>query len=249
MNGSKVASEAASTKEETVASPSAAKTPIQDSPIDTTTDQAARLFCDVGIKSDMGSEVVQVVIGPEKKVFTIHKNLLMATGGAFVNSLELETHSKGRRITLSKESPEVFKHFVDMIYTRQVPAVLKTMNDDSKALRLQSLCRLYVMVELLELESTIRNQILDKIQDGFLLSNRLPEIPLIISIYRNTSEKSLLRKFVVACLVYQMRTKPEECIEIITKLFKASNDFINDFLKVCLSYVPCQDPRQVKIYY
>ncbi|SZE99294.1 unnamed protein product [Blumeria hordei] len=239
MNGSKIASEAASTKEETVSSPSAVKTPIQDSPVDTTTDQAARLFCD-----DMGSEVVQVVIGPEKKVFTIHKNLLLATGGAFVKSLELETHTKGRRVTLSKESPEVFKHFVDMIYTRQVPAVLKTMNEDSKALRLQSLCRLYVMVEILELEPTIRNQIFDKIQDGFLLSNRFPEISLIISIYRNTSEESLLRKFVVACLVYQMRTKPEECIEIITKLFKANNNFINDFLKVCLSYVPCQDPRQ-----
>ncbi|TQS38817.1 hypothetical protein Golomagni_00669 [Golovinomyces magnicellulatus] len=203
-------------------------------------DQSRELM--VLFSSDMGFEVVQILVGPEKKLFTIHRDLLLATGDAFVKAFDPKKNTKGR-ITMSSKSPDIFKLFVDMIYTRQVPAVTSFMTDVAKDLRVRNLCQLYVFTEELDLLPIIRNQIFDRIQDGFLLLDKLPEIPLISSIYRNTSAASQLRKFIAACLVHKVRSNLNFEMDTIAELFKSNEDIVKDFLAMVHYFVPGQDPR------
>ncbi|KAI6246204.1 hypothetical protein HI914_05853 [Erysiphe necator] len=193
------------------------------------------------ISDDMGSEVVQLLVGADKKLFTIHRDLLLATGDAFVKAFDPKKNTKGR-ITMSSKNPDVLKLFIDFIYTRHVPGITTSMSENSKIFRIRNLCQLYVFAEELDLQTVIRNQILDQIQDGFLLLDRFPDASLILSIYRNTSIMSQLRKFVAACLIYQVRSLKIE-IEAITELFKSNEDVIKDFLAMVHDFVPGQDPR------
>ncbi|RKF61247.1 putative btb poz domain containing protein [Erysiphe neolycopersici] len=194
------------------------------------------------ISDDMGIDVVQILVGAEKKVFTIHKDLLLATGDAFVKAFDPKKNTKGR-ITMSHKSPEVVKLFIEFIYTRHVPAVTSLMSESSKSIRIRNLCQLYVFAEELDLQPIIRNQIFDKIQDGFLLIGKLPDASLISSIYRNTPVASHLRKFVAACLVYQVRSSINFEMDFIIELFKTNEDIMKDFLAMVHYFIPDQDPR------
>ncbi|POS86212.1 hypothetical protein EPUL_001948 [Erysiphe pulchra] len=201
------------------------------------TSQDDRLICD-----DMGSDIVQILVGREKRLFTIHKDLLLATGDAFVKAFDPKKNTKGR-ITMSSKSPDVVKLFIDFIYTRNVPAVTSIMSESSKFRRIRNLCQLFVFTEELDLLPIIRNQIFDKIQDGFLLLGKLPDTSLISSIYRNTSVTSHLRKFVAACLVYQVRNCINFEMDAIVDLFKSNEDIVKDFLTMVHYFIPDQDPR------
>lgn len=208
--------------------------------------QLIHLHCEslinCAFSSDMGSDVVQLLVGTEKVLFTIHRNLLLATGDAFVKAFDPKKNTKAR-ITMSSKSPEVIKLFVDFIYTRHVPAVTSLMSESSKFMRIRNLCQLYVFSEELDLQPIIRNQIFEKIQDGFLLLGKLPDTSLISSIYRNTSVASRLRRFVATCLVYQVRSCNNFEMDAIIELFKSDEDIIKDFLAMVHHFTPDQDPR------
>lgn len=183
-----------------------------------------------------------MLVGAEKKVFTVHRNLLVATGDSFLHAFDPKKNPKGR-ITMSTKSADVFKLFVDMIYTRQVPAFTSTMSEESRTLRLKGLCELYVYAEELELKSVIKNQIFDRIQDGFYFLDKLPEVSLISLIYRNAPASSQLRKFMAACLVYQVRKDLDFEMDTFVELFKSNEEIIKDFLAMVHYFVPGQDPR------
>ncbi|KAI1004314.1 hypothetical protein K3495_g3899 [Podosphaera aphanis] len=228
-------------KKESSASHSRAASSVTNLPLHSSTphstSQADRLISD-----DMGTEILQVVVGPEKTVFSVHKDLLLPTGPAFIKAFDPDINHK-KRITMTKEDPETFKLFVELLYTRQVPAVAPAMSEEGKAHRLVGLCKLYVFAEAMKVLPTMQNQIFDKVQDGFLLLDELPNASLISSVYCHTRPSSKFRKFIAACLVFQVRNTPNLDGDMMIQIFKLDPQIMKDFLRTVHLFVPGQDPR------
>jgi hypothetical protein len=111
-------------------------------------------------------------------MFNIHKNLIRRTSAYFFDMYKTEPPA-GRRFALNDEDPQVFKLFVEFLYTQRVPAVSTTMSDGARALRTKQLCQLYAFADRFQVQFEIRNRIMDKIQDGFAVLDKFPEPGLV----------------------------------------------------------------------
>lgn len=69
----------------------------------------------------MGSEVITLLIGeqPHAVPYTVHKNLLRDCGGIFKEMCD--NTAPGATVALKTENPEVFKLFIDYIYSDKAP--------------------------------------------------------------------------------------------------------------------------------
>ena len=97
--------------------------------------------------------------------------------------------------------------------------------------RLRDLCQLFVFAEKFYLAHKFTNQVLDAIQDGFLLSGRLPDIGLIRAVYKHAYDYSKLRKFFSHCIVFGVRSDEFNCYDNIGLLLKENGEIITDFSK------------------
>ncbi|CAL3961982.1 unnamed protein product [Diplocarpon coronariae] len=190
----------------------------------------------------MGSEVLTVIIGDEssKHYFTLHKNLLAECGGMFLDMCN-ET-SSGQAVAFEAEK-DAFKLFVDYLYSDSIPAVPFDATATVKAHKLLSLIKLYVFAETSDLDSKIRDKIMDNIQDGFYMVREFPKGDLINNVYKNSGENSKLRKFCAASLVYNVHDP--SCVQdkSIAGLLTGNEALMADFLEAVRTYAHRQDPR------
>lgn len=193
--------------------------------------------------SDMGYETVNIYIGDPSKKFTIHKNLLCATGTVFDKMYNSELFKSGCKVVMNTEDPAAFKLFVDYLYSRRVPGATTSMSIAAQSLRVKQLCQLYAYADKLEMNYEIRNKIMDKIQDGFTLINVTPEPGLLGAIYSHTSASSQLRKFCAASLVYNIHRTSYVSDGSLAKFLTTNAEMMEDFLEAVRNVAPDQDPR------
>lgn len=130
----------------------------------------------------MGSEVIAIVVGEKDTIFNIHKNLIRATSAFFYDMFRVDP-TPGLRFALKEIDVAVFKLFIEFLYTKRVPAVSPSMTPQSQALRTKQLCQLYAFADQFHLNFEIRNKIMDRIQDGFLVMDKFPEPGLVRGMY------------------------------------------------------------------
>ncbi len=191
----------------------------------------------------MGSEVVELYVGGEGQevLYTVHKGLLGQSGGAFHN-IASGRLAPTQRVVLN-EHPAVFKLFVEVLYSRRVPEVLTSAVTFDNSERLRNLCRLYAMVDRYQVKQGLRNMVMDKVQDGFLRLDRLPEPPLVKAIYSHTTAGSQLRKFCAASLVFSLRSLDYVDNGSLKKLIMTDEEVMEDFLEAVRKFSDNQDPR------
>lgn len=178
----------------------------------------------------MGSEVVRIFVGESKVEFTVHKQLLLTAGRIFSDMFP-PGRKPSERVTLGREDPEVFKLFIEYLYTKNVPQVLAGMTSQASSKRLRDLCQLYAFADKFQLEIRFCNRIMDAIQDGYLSLDKLPGIDLIKEIYLNTPVTSKLRQFGIASLLYSMSSSREDLHADVVAVFIAANgDALLDFV-------------------
>lgn len=177
----------------------------------------------------MGSEIVRIYVGLGKAEFAIHKQLLLDAGPIFADMFP-PSRKPTDRVILGKEDPQVFKLFVEYLYTKAVPRVQGVMNAQYNDQRLQYLCKLYAFCDKFQVEAQIRNKVIDAIQDGFLLMCTLPDIQLIKSIYQHTMAGSKLRNFCVACLFYSIFTQENVNLQTVTRFLSDTKEALHEFV-------------------
>lgn len=76
----------------------------------------------------------------------------------------------------------------------------------------------------------LTNQILDSIQNGFLLTGELPNIGLIRGVYKHSQEGSKLRQFIAHCVVYGVRSDDSHYYDNLGFL-QENGELLTDFGK------------------
>lgn len=191
----------------------------------------------------MGSEIITFLVGPTKQAFSVHKNLLIGTGNYFRDFLST-SHKDGQPILMSGENPSSFKLFIEYLYTKNIPGVLKNALKTQQAVRLRELCQLYTFSDRYQLKNHIRNKIMDSIQDGFRFMDKFPEAGLVTAIYANTSAGSKLRDMCIYGLIYSLRSAEYVDDGSLAKILADHDAIMADFLiAVRTLEVPDRDPR------
>jgi len=140
------------------------------------------------------------------ETFNVHKQLLYDNSSLFAEFFR--EMGPNQLITLKGENPNSFKLFITYLYSEQVPGVPVNANVIAQATRLKDLCQLYTMGEKYTFTPKFLNKVIDRIQDGFAITRKVPEPPLIQNIYKHTKNKaSKLREFCVACVLFYLRSK------------------------------------------
>jgi hypothetical protein len=192
----------------------------------------------------MGSEIVTLHVGPKRQHFSVHKNLLAGTCNFFRECLSGDELPTGKPIMLEAECPSIFKLFIEFLYTKAIPRVQGNVDRLSQSQRLRDLCQLYAFTDKYHLENRIKNSVIDAIQDGFLIMNKLPESGLVTAIYGNTQAGSKLRLFSICGLIHNLQSDEYTDDGSLTSMLQAKGEILIDFLNVVRGrQVQDGDPR------
>ncbi|TGO25775.1 hypothetical protein BPAE_0073g00410 [Botrytis paeoniae] len=70
----------------------------------------------------LGDELVQIFVGPERKTFSVHKNLIRRSGDFFKVVFQDNGFKEGaeNKMDLPEDKPYIFQGFFNWMYTAQV---------------------------------------------------------------------------------------------------------------------------------
>ena len=141
---------------------------------------------------DAFDSIVQIVIGPEEKVFNFHKKLLCDTSTYFSAALTGNfKEGQDQKIDMIEEDVEVFRHFHYWVYTGLVIPGLREPRDIAWSV----LASLYIFAEARGIPK-LQNTAMDLLIRKQVLVNATPRQE-IHRLYEYTSEKSPVRKWLV----------------------------------------------------
>ncbi|KAF7959142.1 hypothetical protein EAE96_002658 [Botrytis aclada] len=207
-----------------------------------------KLEPDVLLTDTMGMETIMLKVGPSDDihgtmVFSIHKNLLIASSRRFAKMLSTTGPlERNQMYSIHDTSPAIFKYFNEYLYTRRVPVISRRMSKVEQGTRILQLCQLYVFAEIFEMDNTFLNKIIDTIQDGLAVSSTLLTFNLVRNILEHTKPESPLRKFCVANALYSAMV-PGLDTTGFQWLIKNSDEFLAEFMKMLVKLTKATDPR------
>ncbi|KAF5876315.1 putative btb poz domain containing protein [Botrytis fragariae] len=75
-----------------------------------------------GRLDELGDELVHIFVGPERKKFSVHKNLIRRSGDFFKAAFQDNGFKEGaeNKMDLPEDKPYIFQKFVTWMYTAQV---------------------------------------------------------------------------------------------------------------------------------
>ncbi|KAF7956635.1 hypothetical protein EAE96_003969 [Botrytis aclada] len=147
----------------------------------------------------MGLEIVDIHVGPQKKLFQVHRGILcdkvpyfqkMFSSG-FVEGLE-------GKAFFPEDDPTCFDSFMGWIYlgtlrVLKASTAIEKVQYDLNLLSLYSFANKLCLPELMDL-------VLDTYKNTYQKSNRFPRISLVSDVYQMTPKGSPLRKFMSHCM-------------------------------------------------
>ncbi|KAF7929324.1 uncharacterized protein EAE98_005243 [Botrytis deweyae] len=207
-----------------------------------------KLEPDVLFTDTMGMETIMLKVGPSddihgNMVFSIHKNLLIASSRRFAKMLRAGGPlDRNQMYSIHDTSPAIFKYFNEYLYTRRIPVVSHRMSKAEQGTRILELCQLYVFAEMFEMDNTFLNKIIDTIQDGLAVSSTLLTFSLVRNILEHSQPESPLRKFCAANALYSAMV-PGLDTTGFQWLIKNSDEFFAEFMKMLVKLTKGTDPR------
>jgi hypothetical protein len=137
----------------------------------------------------------------------------------------------------------MFRLFSNYVYTEKLATVNANMGPVVKSSRLVALCKLFAFAETLYMSNEFTNQIMDALQDDFLLAGMLPELGLMKAVYKAAIPESKLRTFCSHALIFGVRAGTFECYENVAEFLQENGDVFKDYNVAIKDFTPGQDPR------
>ncbi|KAF7944762.1 uncharacterized protein EAE97_005395 [Botrytis byssoidea] len=147
----------------------------------------------------MGLEIVEIYVGPQKKLFRVHRGILcdkvpylrkMFSSG-FVEGL-------GGEAFFPEDDPKCFDSFMGWIYF----GTLRVLNASTALEKVEydlNLLSLYSFADKLCL-SDLMDLVLDIYKNTYKKSDRFPRVSLVSDVYKMTPADSPLRNFMCRCM-------------------------------------------------
>jgi len=201
----------------------------------------------------LGNEVVTLVVGAEKKVFTVHKKLLCDRSAFFSKGFngQFKEAAEGR-MELPNDTSAAFECFLTWLYwdkTPPLPARLSSAAcdgnlafpisptaEDIRSFVMTMLYPAYVLAEKFCLHD-MQNRFMNAIQDVHAQVCTLPDAKEIQFIYENTQENSKLRLYCATAVAYSLaRCADLGQVKDFANLCATIPDFALDLLQVCIFF-------------
>ncbi|TEY74759.1 hypothetical protein BOTCAL_0070g00260 [Botryotinia calthae] len=197
----------------------------------------------------MGLEIVDIHVGPQKKLFRIHRGILcdkvpyfqkMFSSG-FVEGLE-------GKAFFPEYDPKCFDFFMGWIYFGTLRVIdISTATGVSKAEYDMNLLSLYSFADKLCLPE-LMDLVLDTYKHTYGEANRFPRVGLVSDTYQMTPVDSPIRKFMCHCMYFIFFKYDDEDIrnfwttEDLALAMSLHQDLTIDFLNLMRSHSPGIDP-------
>ncbi|KEQ69509.1 hypothetical protein M436DRAFT_67171 [Aureobasidium namibiae CBS 147.97] len=186
--------------------------------------------------------VVTAIVGPDKKEFTVHRDLLVFYSDYFraaFNGSFIEATNK--KIDLLDVNQEVFEHFITWLYTRKIAS------DDDQYLGWDDLVNLWVFGDQFQVPM-LQNCVMDEL---FAKGNR-SKLGLRLSAtkpaYEKTAHGSPLRKAIIELLVYRSELANADFSELFT--FEILQDIMRETIIARKNKVACATaPKRDKCFF
>lgn len=144
--------------------------------------------------------MVDILVGPNKKPYRVHKDLLCAKipyfNAMFNGGFQEATKQAA---TLPEDNPEVFDLLLEWVYTGRLSPVSST--NDAPVRDWRVLLELYLLAEKIVLPK-LMDCTMSTIVASYEQSRNLPSNDRIERVYQESPPQSLLRKFMVRALHY-----------------------------------------------
>ncbi|MCJ1379094.1 hypothetical protein MMC17_002194 [Xylographa soralifera] len=191
---------------------------LPDTKEETTMDQPIK-------RRKLFTDVATLVVGPEKQVFKMHKELLCSVSPYFKAALEGDfKEAQEQKIELAEDDPETIEYFQLWLYMQSILDKEETVS----SINWGALIKLYLLGET-RLITTLQNQVIDlmirKMYDGKkLLGHKLK-----YEVFDKTSPGSPLRKL-IAEVSAQIGVLPEWKWSFVDGGEVAQRDFLKDLV-------------------
>jgi len=174
----------------------------------------------------LGSELVKIYVGPQRKEFTIHKELICSTfefcRAVFQGEFK---EAKEGVIYLPEDGPGGFSLFVIWVFRSTLPT-LKIRNK----CHVDDLYDLYFLAQKVMLPE-LCDRAIDRIQDLSLELDLLPDKDRVLKIYEKTPPVLGLRHFGISCITFKfLNQQVQDNIETIN----LSRDFFRESREICM---------------
>lgn len=134
---------------------------------------------------------IKVLIGPGEQVFAVHKDVICAKSKFFKAACsEPGENGQERTVRLPEVDSKVFQHYVDWAYGNTLVAGSSVDEDVEMAIKLNLLGGVLDDVKL-------RNQAVKALTSHSAINKKAPNAADTKAIWASTTNKSLLRKWVV----------------------------------------------------
>ncbi|THV51290.1 hypothetical protein BGAL_0116g00220 [Botrytis galanthina] len=184
-----------------------------------------------GRLDDLGDELVHIFVGPERKKFSVHKNLICRSGDFFKAAFQDNGFKEGaeNKMDLPEDKPFIFQAFVTWMYTARVES-LQIPTEEAGSSRNLAIIELHIFADKYQ-SWQLMNFAMDLLQDSLnedsdILSFR--EVEIIFEFTRSGSNHPL-KSFAIAlmaCVVLD-GSKPEK----MERIFKEIDGALIETLK------------------
>ncbi|KAL2072720.1 hypothetical protein VTL71DRAFT_12063 [Oculimacula yallundae] len=151
----------------------------------------------------LGKEMVSIYVGPKRKEFIIHKELICESNffrGAFINSF---AEAQDGTMYLPEDNPAAFDLYVEWVYRKQIPA-------GHSESYLHNLYDLYIMAEKF-CNVTLKDIVMDAVQDLAKKHDLLDAMfarDQVLKVFNNTSDEGEgLCLFLIHLICYAFITR------------------------------------------
>ena len=188
----------------------------------------------IWIRRLIGTELVDLYVGPEKQHFRVHKKIL----GHRVPHFEVVKS----RAFIPRHIPPVFDMLIRWIYNNTLPVLIRgaLLNDNM----FWNAGHLYILAEKIGLPQ-LQDITMDTLLSFFKANRVLPCPNFMVYIYSQTEKTSPIRKLMVRSLRWVVLSPEKSAEWPVAKLAKAQNecgDLSADFTQLLRGRVKPQNP-------
>ena len=164
------------------------------------------------------SSIVTLNVGPDKRTFHVHQNLLFKQSPVFKAAFSGECRESSERcMALPEDDPETVERFMQWLYFRSL-GLTKGVSVETWDERYWQLARLNTLADKFNV-GLLKNAIIDELFALRKIAPMPPQSPVIGYIYENTTRASSLRKLIVGWYAWHINftwytsSSAPECFE------------------------------------
>lgn len=136
-------------------------------------------------------DTIQVLVGPDKRPFTIHEAMIRAKSPFFTAALNHDwTETQTKTVSLGETSPEIFATNAHWVYTSQLD--MDMLVKPGEEISHLDLAKLWIFADMI-LDAVLCDRVTEAIIDRAINRNRYPSASSLNHIYSNTTACSKLR--------------------------------------------------------